>query len=242
MQLTLGVATAAAIAAVSVAPGSTVDPPGGEPTFGWDGTPGHPVAAGVFAAPLARFGVQPESLTEIASTTPEASHEREVVLGARRSDGDLAIGHSAISQGRLLRVGAFLSVKELGQPRSSPAGVHPLGGWQQKREAAAGHAVVYFESESGQRADRVDWASVVGIVRSDVTRLVAELADGTRRQVALNSWRGFGYASEPGVAARKLLAYSRDGELLDLVELPAPQPLCGGAAGPCGLERVKVTR
>jgi hypothetical protein len=52
----------------------------------------------------------------------------------------------------------------------------------------------------------------------------------------VNRWRGFGYRAAPETAALALLAYDRDGALLERAELHRPTPLCGGAYGPCDAE------
>jgi hypothetical protein len=114
--------------------------------------------------------------------------------------------------------------------------VHPLAGWDAKREVVGDRAIVRFEASGGPRPDRVGWASVVGLVRSDVSRLVAELADGSRSELHVNRWRRYGYRAGPEIAALALLAYDRDGALLERAELSRPAPLCGGAYGPCDAE------
>lgn len=137
---------------------------------------------------------------------------------------------------RLTGLGSFTPLAEVGAARVSPKGVHPLAGWEAKREVVADRAIVSFETAGGPRPDRVGWASVIGVVRSDVGRLVAELADGSRRELPINRWRAFGYRAAPDAAALALLAYDRDGALLERVGLSRPAPLCGGELGPCDPE------
>lgn len=205
------------------------------PTFAWSGVPGRALAPGLFADSLSRFGVEPGSLAEVATAPMGAHGERQVAIAAKRTDGALVIGRGLARDDRLVGVAApFAPVAELGAAHFSSRGVHPLGGWNAMRGSVVEHAIVWFESSGGPRPDRLGWASVVGIVRSDVARLVAELADGSRRELSLNAWRGYGYRAAPERAARTLLAYTEGGKLVDRVELAAATPLCGGAYGHCG--------
>jgi hypothetical protein len=225
-------AIAAVVAAFALA---GPDDPEPGPTFAWAGEAGEPLPAGVYARVVRRQGVQARTLAELASTV-ESDGERQLVVTGRSHDGAAMLAAGTARGARLTTLGSFVPVADLGAARVSPKGVHPLGGWDAKREFVGDRAVVRFEAGGGPRPDRVGWASVVGLVRSDVRRLVAELADGSRSELPVNRWRGFGYRAAPETAALALLAYDRDGALLERAELHRPTPLCGGAYGPCDPE------
>lgn len=94
-------------------------------------------------------------------------------------------------------------------------------------------AVLPYVSMGGSRFQSVDRASVMGIVRSDVSRLEITLVDGSRRELPLNRWRAFAYVSKTSQTLPKtLLAYAADGTVLEEVNASVG-PLCGGDAGSC---------
>jgi hypothetical protein len=223
------VAIAAAAAAFALAGQDDSEP---VPRFAWVGEAGEPLAAGVFAPVIRRQGVQPRTLAELGSTA-ESEGERQLVVTGRRHDGAAMIAGGTARGERLTVLGSFVPVADLGAVRVQPKGVNPFAGWDAKRDVVGARAIVRFEAGGGPRPDRVGWASVVGLVRSDVSRLVAELEDGSRRELPLSRWRGFGYRAGPKTAALALLAYDRDGALLERTELHRTTPLCGGAYGPC---------
>lgn len=234
MKWALPVVLAIAAAAAALALAGPDDPDRG-PTFAWVGEAGEPLAAGVFTRVVRREGIQARTLAELGSAA-ESEGERQLIVTGRRHDGAVMLAAGTARGARLAALGSFMPVSEIGAAHVRPTGVNPLAGWHAKREVVGDRAIVRFESNGGPRPDQVGWASVVGLVRSDVSRLVAELADGSRRELPVNPWRGFGYRAAPETAALALLAYDRDGALLERTELSRPTPLCGGAYGPCGAE------
>lgn len=94
-------------------------------------------------------------------------------------------------------------------------------------------AVLPYVSMEGRRFQAVDRATVMGIVRSDVSRVEITLADGSRRELRLNRWRAFAYmAGAPETLPKTLTAYGTNGSILEEVNVSVG-PLCGGDAGPC---------
>jgi hypothetical protein len=221
----------AAVAVMSFVLAGRTSPDAGI-TFAWEGEAGEPIELGVFTQVVRREGIQEQSIAKLAATADDGG-ERQLVITGRRNDGEAMVAHGTTRRDRLVIMGSFVPVADLDAQRVWPKGVHPLGGWDANREVVADRAIIRFEAGGGPRPDRVGWVSVVGIVRSDVRRIVAELADGSRRELTLNRWRGFGYRSAPGSAALVLQAYDGEGALLERAELGRAGPLCGVDAGPC---------
>jgi DNA-binding transcriptional regulator YdaS (Cro superfamily) len=73
-------------------------------------------------------------------------------------------------------------------------------------------AVVRFVSEGGTQPGVPTKAWVVGISRSDVSRIEIARADGSTANAALNQWRGFSYsATSPATLPKSVSAYGSDG-------------------------------
>lgn len=79
---------------------------------------------------------------------------------------------------------------------------------------------------------------VVGVARSDVTRVVLELSDGTRHALRLNRWHAFAYSapSHPG-SVRFLTAYGPGETPLARIAFRGSTwvRLCGATTDPCGV-------
>jgi hypothetical protein len=72
----------------------------------------------------------------------------------------------------------------------------------------------------GSSLGSVDHATVVGVGRGDVGSVSVTTANGTVRTLAMNRWRGFGYAAvEAESLPTALSAYGKNGSLLQHVEL-----------------------
>jgi hypothetical protein len=83
-------------------------------------------------------------------------------------------------------------------------------------KAAGRQAVIAYTATTPQAGEQ----ELVGVARADIDRVDALLADGSERELPLNSWRGFDYvASAPSTAAVGIVAYS-SGSSIDSVRLP----------------------
>jgi hypothetical protein len=88
------------------------------------------------------------------------------------------------------------------------------------RRPAASEAIVIRLIYGGSSLDSVDQATLVGVGRGDVGSVSVTTEDGTVRMLALNRWRGFGYAAvDAGSFTAALSAYGKNGSLLQHVEL-----------------------
>jgi hypothetical protein len=95
--------------------------------------------------------------------------------------------------------------------------------------------VVAFVGIGGPSANRVDWASLIGLAREDVARVSLQLQSGSPRTLELRRWAGFnwqGFSLAPGAGGtvttdmqgtqavnrpNELLAFDADGrKLMDL--------------------------
>jgi hypothetical protein len=80
--------------------------------------------------------------------------------------------------------------------------------------------VVWVGGSGGRTATSTDWTALTGVVRSDVTRVVLSLADGTTRDLALNAQRAFAYYADSRAAPESALdAYGSDGSKLETDDL-----------------------
>lgn len=80
--------------------------------------------------------------------------------------------------------------------------------------------ILRFVASGGQVADIADWVGLVGVARSDVSRvtLVPAAAVGSTAEIELplNAWRGFSYAADAPQPFPKLLrSYGPDGKLIE---------------------------
>ena len=77
-------------------------------------------------------------------------------------------------------------------------------------------AIVRFVAAGGTQLGAVEWVSVIGIVRGDVTQIELVSRDGASTDLPLNEWRAFAYtASNPAKFPVALRAYGRDGVLVE---------------------------
>jgi hypothetical protein len=80
-----------------------------------------------------------------------------------------------------------------------------LSGWTDN------FALLYYETDGGPRLGVTDHASLVGVARSDVSRVSITTTNGTSN-LALNQWRGFSYvASSASNLPLSITAYASDG-------------------------------
>jgi hypothetical protein len=93
------------------------------------------------------------------------------------------------------------------------------------------YAVVTFPMFGGSSLSVVDWASVVGIARSDVVRLVLSLEDGKTVEMMPDKWRSFSYVADRASSLpTELRAYDAGGRVLETVGLATSPP--GPTAAP----------
>ena len=87
------------------------------------------------------------------------------------------------------------------------------------------HTVLWVGGSGGATAASTDWTALAGVVRSDVTRVVLVLADGSTRDLPLNAQRAFTYYADSKASPElALMAYGASGEKLetdDLRSVPA---------------------
>ncbi|MBD0330776.1 MAG: hypothetical protein ICV64_11825 [Thermoleophilia bacterium] len=253
----LAVGLAVALAAVLVPTAgvaayllSRADPPGGG-TWTWaSGVPGRPAGAETanriahFSA-MGRNPVDERTVREVVRLRTDRGVHR--LLAARARDGRVCFASVAE------RVwGAFTSCFPLREPfpRGHPLFLPTLTTLERQSDPVIAH----FRSEGGPEPRTVGWATILGVARSDVTRLVGTLADGSEVELPLNQWRAFAYSSAPPRFPTQLVAYGERRRLLGSDEyviqhvplgrtaLPRPAPLCGGVAGPCDPELERLSR
>lgn len=208
---------------------------GSEPTPSWtwpEGVPGQPVEPPAIVRSMNQdTGTRLLPRVDLATLREVVSTGRglaaETVLAARGTNGDVCLANVA---GDGSRGGAFRCVHD-----SAPTGgMTPM---QQGLFLAA--------SGGGHRGSVVDYATVLGVVRSDVGLVELELQDDETIELPLNRWRGFGYSTtNPQRFPKRLTIYrtwsslfGHHQKLLDAVPLASedvsPSPLCGGKYGPC---------
>jgi hypothetical protein len=77
-------------------------------------------------------------------------------------------------------------------------------------------ALVRFAFSGGSIVNKTDWTTLVGLARSDVSRVTMLTQNGNERSLALNRWRGFTYsAASASDFPAALRAYGADGSLID---------------------------
>jgi hypothetical protein len=83
-------------------------------------------------------------------------------------------------------------------------------------------AIIRFVADGGPTLGVVEWVTMVGVVRDDVSRLTVLTTRGEERELALNQWRAFAYApaSRPSFPTA-LRAYGADGSLIEELITPA---------------------
>jgi hypothetical protein len=207
---------------------------GDEPTPTWtwpEGVPGDPIKPSKFVVSLnatahGRFVARVDLRTLRQVFAIGEGYGQSSILAARGLDGDVCLAKLTGHAGS-----PFECLQDPRRP---------------SRLKFDQQAVLIGMSMGGHRGSVVDYASLIGVARADVGRVVLELVDGTTIDLPLNQWRGFGYyVTDPGRFPKTLRAYRtwssffRDHEKL-VGELPlqevkglTPTPLCGGKYGPC---------
>jgi hypothetical protein len=205
---------------------------GEEPTPSWtwpEGLPGKPIKASRFVASInatTRDPVDLNTLREIASVG--SGDGQSSLLAARGLNGDVCLaklaggGHMGMP---------FECLHDPPKPYAKTIEEQP---------------VLTGMSSGGSRGSVVDYASLVGVTRSDVGRVELDLVDGQTIELPLNRWRGFGYYTTDARRFPKTLRVYRTwssffrhheklvGDLpLQQVNGLTPTPLCGGKYGPC---------
>ena len=226
-----------------------LDPFEGAPVGTWTwpgGVPGRsieldPPVRKLVALPPSGPGIDVSTTREVISVGSGLSERG--LLAARAADGELCF--SATLAGAF---GAF----------GCPFREHLFrgGGLTLPTEPPPSlRAVLYWLSVGGAHPRVVDRATIVGIARSDVTRVVVRVRGGAERELPLNEWRAFSYAADrPDELPTALVAFRRERRwvlgseevVLENVVLEAHDvgrsiaPLCGGASGPCDPELEKL--
>lgn len=154
-----------------------------------------------------RYGTQPLTATAF----------RRVALVQRHASPPMGWGGSFVielGQGRQVRANTGAQQNFWLLP--DVAGARPV----RAPATAAGTEALELEAEGG---------GFEGSVRSDVTRVVATLVDGSERELAIESGRVAYAAATPDESAQAVQAFAGD-RLLASISLPV---VCGGSAGPC---------
>ena len=101
---------------------------------------------------------------------------------------------------------------------------------QKVRSAATDDAPVaaFVVADAGSATE-----TVVGVVRSDIARLILRGSNGEERQLPLNELGAFAAAALPAGTSWQLDALAADGSSLSHLSLPQAAAPCGGAVGPC---------
>jgi hypothetical protein len=83
-------------------------------------------------------------------------------------------------------------------------------------------ALVRFAASGGATIHKTDWTTLVGLARSDISRVTVMRQDGSERTLPLNRWGGFTYsADDPEAFPTTLRAYDAAGSLIEeLATLP----------------------
>ncbi len=188
----------------------------GPPTWFSGGVPGKRVQADTLVAEMARAsGVDPEEIHEVVQA--REGREAYVLLAAPRKDGEICLSQAAVTGSRFFMVGDF---------SCAPTALAPVTRF-------ADQAMLVWQSGGGERPTVQSSMAIVGLARSDVTRVVAVAPGGRQKELGLNEWRAFAYAGRsPEPFPLELRAYSESGALLASDPI-STSPLCGGKAGPC---------
>ena len=186
-------AALAASSAIAATLASAMNSPG-DPSGSWAwnaGVPGRPVdARGIVAFTAKQSGLDARGLRELV--TGRTGTGSLSVLAGKNAAGQVCL---SFTRGGLFAYRFRCLTGEVERP------------------------LVYWVSTGGPSADSVDWASVAGVVRSDVSRVTLRFADGTARDLSLNAWRGFAhYAGSAAEIPEALLAYA-DGDRVAEIDL-----------------------
>ena len=190
--------------------------------------------------------VDPDSVRELA--VAGEGRRRASILAAAGTDGTICLAHRGGGAAGSGFAGQFSCVDEeygfLPSWRSLWPAPRPLDGTP--APVAEKRAVIHFVSGGGPNPRTVGYTTLVGVARSDVTRVVLRRQDGSEQELELNQWRGFGYsATEEAAFPAALLAFREKKRWIGSEEVLAEQvllqaerllrvgSLCGGYAGPC---------
>jgi hypothetical protein len=168
------------------------------------------IAAALYAAAVAQPGARAATWTwEVA--LPGTVVDRSLQAAAASAGADPASARAlAAADGATLLVAHQARTLEIGL--ASGGSVH----FAALTKAAGQQAVIAYTATTPQAGEQ----ELVGVVRADIDRVDALLADGSERDLSLNLWRGFSYvASSPSTAAVGIVAYS-SGSSIDSVRLP----------------------
>jgi hypothetical protein len=204
MKKLVVVALAVAVTTAAAALARAVIPSGPSGSWQWsEATPGRAASVpGLVLAAANRSGVEPSSIRELV--TGLSGHGSLAVLAGRDRAGHMCLSYT--------RDGGVVA-----------STFRCLVGDQ------ASKAIVLFASGGGATPDSLDWLAVAGVVRSDVTSVVLEFPDGSRHDLALNTWRAFSYyAGSAAAKPIKLLAYRANGTKVADVDLAAEAGSLGG--------------
>jgi hypothetical protein len=186
-KLTAIVAIALAVTAgIAFGRSATTTPAAG--AWAWsNGVPGAPITPStVMSGAAERSGVSTASLHTVKSAG--VGNRQASILAGSGSNGDVCIAHAGYGYS-----GAFRCLG--GSGPTSP--------------------LLDFLTVGGSEPDVVSFATLVGLVRSDVSRLVVTLANGRQVELKLNVWRGFGYAANSAdTLPQSIDAYGNDGNLI----------------------------
>ncbi len=186
------IAVATGVAALVGSSGSTSASPG---AWSWaGGAPGRAVTLDDITVRAARLGgVDPQAVREVIASGDKEGR-RLAIYSAPDGSGNPCLGFTAFGIGR-----EFHCLSEPGFDEQT---------------------VIPFVTMGGRELGSVDRATVMGVARSDVARIVIRLVDGSRQDLQLNQWRAFAYTagtSETMPAA--LVAYRADGSTLQVIEI-----------------------
>jgi hypothetical protein len=111
----------------------------------------------------------------------------------------------------------FGQLAEVNRPVWHTKTAHGWDGWEfpMYGRGDEARAVFSYVAYGGPEPASVSWATVVGFVRSDVSRLVVTTVDGKRRHVPLTRTGGYAYATaEPSALPREVTAVDAAGRPL----------------------------
>ncbi|HEY4346795.1 MAG TPA: hypothetical protein VGM80_04335 [Gaiellaceae bacterium] len=174
----------------------------------------HPTAALLAAARLTH--VDPATLRRISAGG--RGYRRVVLVGGIGPDGKAWLGQVGKDW-----VGDFFPLfGQIGEVDRSSWRTRTAHGWDGQHfpmyARSDGHRQVFGYVEfGGSEASRVSWATLVGFVRGDVTRLTVRTASGTTRRVPLTVDGGFSYAAvTPAGLPKRVSAYDAKGRLVGI--------------------------
>lgn len=156
--------------------------------------PGQPVQAqGIVTVAARREGIDAQTLREVVGGRSRRGSLS--VLAAKNGAGTVCLAYTK-DGGALMSEFRCLSGEEASKP------------------------VIFFAGNGGPTPNVVGWASIAGVARNDVGRIALRLGDGTERDLALNSWRGFSYYADTAAATpNTLLAYRANGSAIAALDL-----------------------